>query len=117
MRNIFYDEREIGLMISNDEIKELRSKGNLSMTTKGKNLELKFFENEKKQNTLWLIPAGKSFYDVDSVKLYLNDKIASNLEREGILRTSYPGKTNEIVVYSENYPFFNTLSKYYNLER
>lgn len=115
MENIFYDNRELGIFLSNKELEELKTSGNISNNKKGRNLEVKIFENEKNGDPIRLNSPGKEVGEIDNIELYVDKSIPEELEENGFVRSQYG--INEVVFYSESYDFIDTLDGHYNLKR
>ena len=115
MENIFYDNRELGIYLSKEELEELKTSGNLSDNKKGRNLEVKIFENNENNDPIQLNIPGKEFGEVDNIELYIDPTIHEKLEKRGFVRTQYGN--NEVVLFSEKYSNFGPLDSYYGLKK
>jgi len=113
MENIFYGDRELGVFVSNKELEELKNSGSISENLKGKNLEVKIFENENNTSSVQLNPAGKDISEANDIELYIDESFYKKLEREGTIRGNYG--VNEIIIYSEKYAYLDALDQVYNL--
>lgn len=114
MENIFYDKRELGIYLSNEELKELKTSGNISENKKGKNLEVRVFEKENNTSSVQLNTPGRGIGEVDNIELYVDKSIPEILEKKGFVRSQYG--VNKVVLYSEKYSNIEALDSYYNLK-